>query len=142
MLANAEQFGASVEAGPVGKKYIKRLFCTEPAGFAGRIVCRSTINDPPFYVKFFSVLEFQCHQRWHLILIRILRDAFKIKKACILGLCPKVVDPLPSPPLFGTKNIRTFWSAFGPPPSFVNLGHFGKKLGLIQHIYNIYLIHF
>ena len=42
-----------------------------------------------------------------------IRDAFKIKKRYILGLCPKVVDPLPSPP-FWDKKFWTFWSAFGP----------------------------
>ena len=38
MLANVEQLGATVEAGHVCEKYIKRLLGTEPAGLTGRIV--------------------------------------------------------------------------------------------------------
>ena len=38
------------------------------------------------------------------------------KKVYILGLCPKVIDPLPSPPLFGTKKLGLFGLHLDPLP--------------------------
>ena len=45
-----------------------------------------------------------------------IRDAFKIKKTYILGLCPKVVDPLPSPPYLGQKILGLFGLHLDPLP--------------------------
>ena len=45
-----------------------------------------------------------CPTHFHSERIGLLRDAFKIKKVYILGLCPKVIDPLPSPPIWDKKN--------------------------------------
>ena len=42
-----------------------------------------------------------------------LRDAFKIKKVYILGLCPKVIDPLPSR---GQKKLGLFGLHLDPLP--------------------------
>ena len=38
------------------------------------------------------------------------------KKVYILGLCPKVIDPLPSPPYLGQKKIGLFGLHLDPLP--------------------------
>ena len=51
------------------------------------------------------------------------------KKVQNLGVLSKIVRPPPLPPPIWDKKNRTFWLEIGPPPSFISLGHFGKKIG-------------
>ena len=39
----------------------------------------------------------------------------------------------------GSVKNRTFWLEIGPPPSFISLGHFGKKkVGLRLHLQDVF----
>ena len=56
-----------------------------------------------------------------------LRDAIK-KNRNLLGVCPKFVDPLPSP-LIGPKKLGLFAKLFDPLPPSQNWDIMVKKIG-------------